>query len=182
MSIDEIVKVKDLMTSNIVSVSPDTTVMEAAGLMASRDISSVLIKSGDEYIGIITDRDIIKDVVALGLNPKDIMAGEVMNAPLVIISEDVSVNEAAEMMRDNKIRRLLVRGEKGVSGIISEFDIVRIEPELHFLIREHSRLMFHPSDSVKRRDIHLAGFCEECGNYSEDLDKVNGKWVCMDCR
>ena len=182
MSIDEVVKVKDLMTRHIVSVSPKTSVMEAAGLMADRDISSVLIKSRDEYIGIITDRDIIKDVVALGLNAKNIMVREIMNDPLITISEEASVNEAAERMRDNKIRKLIVKGKKGVEGIISEFDIVRIEPELFFLVREHTRLMYNPSDSVTPRDIRLAGFCEECDNYSEDLDKVNGKWVCVDCR
>ncbi len=179
---EDIVKVKDLMTRNIVSVSFETSVMEAARVMSMRDISSVLIKSGDEFVGILTDRDMINDVVAIGLNPKNIMAGEVMSKPLITISEDASVDEAAERMRDNKIRRLIVKSKRGIVGIISEFDLVRVEPELHFLIREHSRLEFHPSSSVEPREISFAGFCEDCDNYSEDLEKVNGRWICEECR
>ena len=100
---ESFIKVKDLMTRNIVSVSFETSVIEAARVMKMRDISSVLIKSGDEFVGILTDRDMINDILAVGLDPKDIMAGEVMSKPLITICEDASINEAAERMRDNKI-------------------------------------------------------------------------------
>jgi CBS domain-containing protein len=179
---DEEIRIKELMTSNIISVSFDTSVMEAARIMSIRDISSVLIKSRGEFVGILTDRDVINDVVALGLDPKGIKVGEIMSKPLITISEDASVTEAAERMRDNKIRRLVVKNKMRINGIISEFDIVRVEPELHFLIREYSRLGFRPSYSIKSRERSYTGFCEECGNFSEDLEKVNGRWICIECR
>jgi CBS domain-containing protein len=174
--------VKDLMTRNIISVSFDTSVMETARIMSLRDVSSVLVKSEDEYVGIVTDRDVINDVVAIGLDPKVIKAGKIMSKPLITIGEDASIDEAAERMRDNKIRRLVVENKRDIVGIISEFDIVRVEPELHFLIREYSRLGFRPSYSVKSRERSFAGFCEECGNFSKDLVKVNGRWICVECR
>ena len=176
------VRVKDLMTRSIVSVSFETSVMEAARIMMMKDISSILIKSGNEFVGIVTDRDIISLVVALGLDPKDILAGEIMSKPLITISEDASVDEAAEKMRDNKIRRLIVKGKRGIVGIISESDIVRVAPDLHFLIREHSRLELRPSSTLEPREISFAGFCEECENYSEDLENINGRWLCEECR
>jgi len=125
---DDIIRVKDLMTSNIISVSFETSVMEAARVMMMRDISSVLIKSEDEYVGILTDRDIINNIVANGLDSKEIMAGEIMSKPLITISEDASIDQAAEKMRDNKIRRLVVERKSGIAGVISESDIVRVEP------------------------------------------------------
>jgi hypothetical protein len=85
-------------------------------------------------------------------------------------------------MRDNKIRRLVVMNKGKVVGIISESDIVRVEPELHFLIRERSRLGVGKVRPLEPRGVVLEGFCEECENYSGDLIKVNGKWLCEECR
>jgi CBS-domain-containing membrane protein len=116
------------------------------------------------------------------LNPKNVRAGEVMSSPLISISEQVSVQEAAEKMRDNKIRRLVVKNKGKVVGMISESDIVRVEPELHFLIRERSRLGVGKVRPLEPRGVVLEGFCEECENYSGDLIKVNGKWLCEECR
>lgn len=179
---EEIVKVMDLMTRNLVHISDETSIMEAAKIMSMKNISSLLIKTGNNFVGILTDRDIIRTVVALGLNSKDILAGEVMSKPLITINDDASVDEAAEKMRDNRIRRLIVKANKDIVGIISESDIIRVEPDLHFLIREHSRLELRPSTTIDPREISFAGFCEECENYSEDLENVDGRWLCEECR
>jgi CBS domain-containing protein len=179
---EEIVKVMDLMTRNIVYISKDTNTMEAAKIMATKDISSILVKSEKDFIGIITDRDIIRKVVAFGSNSKEILAYQIMSNPLVTINENASVEEAAQKMRDNKIRRLVIKSKKGILGIITESDIVRVEPDLHFLIREHSRIKLHPYYSSKIEERLLVGFCEECENYSENLENVNGRWLCDECR
>jgi CBS domain-containing protein len=179
---EQIVRVKDLMTRKLVSIPAEKSVMDAAKLMTERDVSSILLRSGDEFIGLATNRDIIGRVVARGLNPREVKVGEVMSKPLVKIGEDASVDEAARRMRDNKVRRLVVEGSSGVVGIISETDLVRVEPELHFLIRERSRLgVSYPSD-VGSSGVSLAGVCEECEVYSGDLKNVDGRWLCEDCR
>ena len=120
--------------------------------------------------------------MSLGLDPRDMIVGEIMSKPLITIGEDASVDEAAEKMRDNKIRRLIVKAERSIVGIISESDIVRVEPDLHFLIREHSRLELRPSSTVEPREISFAGFCEECENYSENLENIDDRWLCEECR
>ncbi len=175
-------KVKDLMTKNVISLPMEKSVADIALEMAKKDVSAMLLKSGDTFVGILTDRDIIKKVIALGLNPKNVRGGEVMSSPLISISENVSVQEAADKMRDNKIRRLVVKRKGNVVGIISESDIVRVEPELHFLIREHSRLGVGKVSPMEPRGVILEGYCEECENYSGDLKKVNGKWLCDECQ
>jgi CBS domain-containing protein len=177
---EKIITVKDLMTQNIISILPETSVVEATRIMSARDISSILIKTGDDYIGIFTDRDIMRKVVASGLDPNDTAVREIMSSPLITISEDAGIQEAAEKMRDRKIRRLVVISEGVVVGIISETDIARVEPELHLLIREHSKLQLHPS-SYREDRKSFVGFCEECNNYSS-LENINGRWLCQECR
>jgi CBS domain-containing protein len=179
---NEVVRIRDVMSRNIVYISLGTSVMEAAKIMTTKDISSILIKSGNEFVGIITDRDIISMVVALGLDAKDIIVGEIMSKPLITINKNACIDEAAEKMRDNKIRRLIVKNKGDIVGIISESDIVRIEPDLHLLIREHSRLKMHPSSTIESRERMFSGFCEECQNYSEDLINIDGRWFCEECR
>jgi len=177
---EKIITVKDLMTQNIISILPETSVVEATRIMSTRDISSILIKTGDDYIGIFTDRDVMRKVVASGLDPNDTAVREIMSTPLITISEDAGIEEAAEKMRDRKIRRLVVISEGAVVGIISESDIARVEPELHLLIREHSKLQLHPSSYTEDRKSFV-GFCEECNNYSS-LENINGRWLCKECR
>ena len=75
---EKIITVKDLMTQNIISILPETSVVEATRIMSTRDISSILIKTGDDYIGIFTDRDVMRKVVASGLDPNDTMVREIM--------------------------------------------------------------------------------------------------------
>ena len=175
------VKVRDLMTEGIVSVDGEETVIQAARLMSEKELSSVLVKHQGELTGIITDRDIITKVVSKGLDPTKVRVGEVMTSPLMTISEDAPVEEAAKNMAERHIRRLVVERDHQKVGIIAESDMIRIEPELHFLIRERSKLEAKMTPN-EPRVVTLAGFCEECGNYSVRLRKVDSQWLDEDCR
>ena len=177
---EKIITVKDLMTRGIISVLPETTVVEAVKVMSNRDISSILVMTEGKYVGIFTDRDVMKKVVALGLDPKVTKVKDIMNTPLITISEDTGIEAAAEKMRDSKIRRLVVKNDVDVVGVISETDIARVEPELHLLIREHTRLQL-PSSNYSDEGENFTGFCEECNNYSS-LENNNGRWLCQECR
>ena len=177
---EKIITVKDLMTRGIISVLPETTVVEAVKVMSNRDISSILVMTEGKYIGLFTDRDVMKKVVALGLDPKLTTVGDIMSVPLITISEDTTIEAAAEKMRDRKIRRLVVKNDVDVVGVISETDIARVEPELHLLIREHTRLQLPSSDYSAARE-NFVGYCEECDNYSS-LENIDGRWLCNECR
>jgi CBS domain-containing protein len=181
MKEDLVVKVGDVMTSNLVFVGVEDNVMKAAVLMGDKEVSCVLVKRGEKYSGLLTDRDIIVRVVSKGLDPSKIRVDEVMSSPLITIDDKGTIEEAARKMRESSIRRLVVTRNDQVLGIIAESDIIRVEPELHFLIRERSRLEATVT-STEPREILLAGFCEECENYSGRLKNINGTWLCEDCR
>ncbi len=174
------VKARELMTSSLVSVGSEEPVIEAAKLMNEKGISSVLVKREGELVGIITDRDIITRIISKGLDGARVRVGEVMSSPLITIEEDASVEEAAKKMAEHGVRRLVVEKGHQKVGIISESDMIRVDSELHFLIRERSKLEAKMSRN-ESREITLTGFCEECGNYSARLRKVDGQWLDEDC-
>jgi CBS domain-containing protein len=177
---EPVLKVKDLMTMDLITTQTKDSVTEAAGVMTKNGISSVIVKDGNKFAGIITDHDIISKVVSKGLNPREITVGEVMSAPLITISPDATIGEAAKKMRDNKIRRLLVEKNHQKLGTIVESDIIGVDPELHFVIREKSKL--EPQFRVRPREVTFSGYCQDCENYSDDLRKVSGRWLCEECR
>jgi CBS domain-containing protein len=175
------VRVRDLMTRSLVSMDPEDTVTEAARLMDRKRIHSILIGHGNELSGIITDLDIISRVVSKGLDPSKVKVREVMTSPLVSIGEDAAIEECAKKMRENGVRRLIVESDDGKVGMIAESDIVRVTPELHFLIRERSQLEAGLTSTAPEKVV-LSGYCEMCGNYSSQLRNVDSKWLCEDCR
>ncbi len=177
---ETIITVKDIMTRGIISVLPETNVVEAVKVMSDRDISSILVMTEGKYVGILTDRDVMKKVIALGLDPKTTNVQEIMSTPLITVSENTGIAAAAEKMRDRKIRKLVVKNDLDVVGVISETDIARVEPELHLLIREHTRLQF-PSSNFSEDGKNFAGYCEDCDNYSS-LETQDGRWLCKECR
>ena len=138
------------------------------------------MKEDNEFVGIITDRDIVDRVVSQGRDPGTVKVRAVMSTPLLSISAEASVEDAAEKMRKNRVRRLVVEENHHKTGIITESDMMRIDPELHFLIRERSKLdvQLHPTEP---QTVIFAGFCEECRNYN-NLNNVNGQWLCEECR
>jgi signal-transduction protein with cAMP-binding, CBS, and nucleotidyltransferase domain len=175
-----IVRVKELMTESIVSVDANASVIEAAKLMRDKVISSIIVKSQGELVGIITDRDILARVVSTGLDGSKITVAAVMSSPLLTIDENASVDEAAKIMANHNIRRLVVESGGQKIGVIAESDMIRVDPEIHFLIRERSRLNARIAPNEPQR-VTLAGYCEECGNYSAQLRKSNGRWLDEDC-
>jgi CBS domain-containing protein len=174
------VRVRDLMSRSLISIDAEDTVTEAARLMDRKRIHSILIEHGQEFSGIITDLDIVSRVVSKGLDPSKVRVSEVMSSPLVSIHEDATIEEAARRMRENGVRRLIVESDDHKVGIIAESDIIRITPELHFLIRERSRLEAGLTDARPQKVV-LSGYCEMCGNYSNQIRNVDSRWLCEEC-
>lgn len=124
-------KVSDLMATNLISVPLGSTAKDAAELMLKRNISSVAVRAGKDIIGIVTERDFVrnhyyisgKDFAAIPI--KDLVA-----YPLVAISADESLEEASNHMAEHGIRHLLVRDGDDIVGLISLRDIVKTYSKL----------------------------------------------------
>jgi predicted transcriptional regulator len=171
--------VGDAMTRGVICVDVSDTVKTAAEVMSKNNISAVIVTKKGGGIGIITERDIIVKIVTKGKDAGKVTAKQVMTSPLITISPSASIDEAAKLMRDKDIRRLVVESKGKVIGVLSEFDIVKIEPALHMLIREKSKWSI--ADVLRGGVGAVSGICEECENYSENLRSQDGRMLCEDC-
>lgn len=117
--------VKDIMTSDVVTVTPETSVYAAARVMAQEEVGSVVVVVGEKPVGIITERDLVRKVLAGGLSPRKTSVSKVMSSPVVVVGENTSLEEAVSIMAQNRIRRLLVVSGEKLVGIVSATDIMK---------------------------------------------------------
>lgn len=115
------------MAKNVVTINREATVKEAASLMDRRKCSCLVVVQGDAAIGIATERDLVRKVLAAGVNPSKVLVSDVMSTPLVTIGAGSTVVEAADKMSEYLIRRLVVVDENGaLVGLITAGDIARL--------------------------------------------------------
>ncbi|MEM3053994.1 MAG: CBS domain-containing protein, partial [Candidatus Caldarchaeum sp.] len=82
--------VKDVMTADVVIVSPETSVYAAAKLMAEEEVGSLVVTVGEKPVGVLTERDVVRRVVAAGLSPRRTSVKDVMTSPVVVVGENTT--------------------------------------------------------------------------------------------
>ncbi len=117
-------KIKDVMTSGVETVSPGTTLREAAQKMRDLNVGPLPVCDGQKLAGIITDRDIVVRGIAMGHDPNTSKVSDVLTPDVEYCYEDDSIEKAAKYMGEKQIRRLMVVDtNKNLVGIISLGDI-----------------------------------------------------------
>lgn len=101
-------KVRDLMSTDVDTVSRDQTAEDAALRMRFLDHGSVGVVDRDRLVGVLTDRDIVVRVLAEGRAPAEIRVEEIMSSPPVTCAADAEIESAVELMTRHRIRRLPV--------------------------------------------------------------------------
>lgn len=174
------VKVKSIMSSPAITAKADDKVSDIAKIMDFHDVGSVIITDAEgKPIGIITDMDIIKRVIAKNLNPYEVKAKDVMSQPLITVDPDTDITDAAKLMSYYQVKRLGVMYKGMLVGVISSKDITAIMPELIEIIYERARI---EGLTVTTGSEEVAvGYCEICGQWSDLLTFKNGKFLCKDC-
>ncbi len=116
-------KVREVMTSDPVTVDASSPATEAAALMRDRDTGAIVVTDGDRVTGLVTDRDIVVRAVADGHDPSDVKAGDLCSADLVTVSPDDDVERVIEIMRERAVRRVPVLEDGTAVGIVSIGDL-----------------------------------------------------------
>ena len=179
-SVDEnVATAKDVMSKPVISIRENDNAMNAAKLMEKHKIGGIVIvnKSG-KPLGIVTERDLATRVVAKGLQPKDVNVSSIMSRPIVTIDGDTSIREVAKKMSRLEIRRLAVASKEDLQGIITSKDILRITPVMMDVLSERSRIN---ANEPIRETSNLAGYCDNCSEWSLSLSYHDGKFHCKDC-
>lgn len=133
-------KIKELMTRDVESVDPLSSLEEAAQLMSDGDVGSVPVVDEGRVVGVLTDRDIVVRAVAAGLDPSEARCGDIMTPEVVHCREEDDASEAAALMEEHQIRRIIVTdAEGGLTGVVSLGDLSRHLDEAGEVLREVSQ-------------------------------------------
>ena len=117
-------KVREIMTRDVRTVAPDTTVREAARLMKDLDVGPLPVVEGKKVVGMVTDRDIVVRCVAAGANPDSAPVRDAMSTNVLACPADDDEKDAARLMKDHQVRRLIVLDDAGgLAGILSLGDL-----------------------------------------------------------
>jgi len=149
-------EVSEIMTSNVAVIPSSASVKEAAELMASKNISCLVAMKKDAVVGIFTERDLLKRVVAMKLNPAQTRLKKVMSSPVVTVPSDCSVLSANKLLERIGIRRLVVMDDETLLGVITQTDILKaIKTRLQEEDENYFRLMSKSSNCIYSIDLDL---------------------------
>jgi CBS domain-containing protein len=140
-------RIGDICTLQTIHCKRDMPVQEAALLMRNHHVGDLVVveqPNGERVpVGIITDRDIVVSVIALGLDPASILVGDIMSSEVLTATENDDVYETIELMRFKNVRRLpVVNSLGGLTGIVSVDDL------LEFLADEMGELSRIGTDQI----------------------------------
>lgn len=172
------IKVIDAMTKNPITIEKTATIKEAALKMLKNNVGSLIIKENDKLLGIITEKDMIDKVLAKNLDAEKTIVKGIMSQEIKTILPQMDLYDAITKMRDEDVRRLPVIENDEVIGLLTEKDVLKIEPSLFDVLVEKFRIR---EEKTKLIGKYQEGECESCGNYSS-LYEVNDQLICEECR
>jgi CBS domain-containing protein len=125
--------VAEMMEKRVVSVDLNSTVHECVKAMMQRKVScSVIVSDEGGALGIVTERDLVTKVIADALDPAKVLVRDIMSTPLITISPDAKMSDAAELMSEYMIRRLIVVSREGdLVGIVTAGDLAKVLAKQH---------------------------------------------------
>jgi CBS domain-containing protein len=179
--------VRDIMEVNVVTMALDAALLDVAKSMNKMDIGSVVIVDQDRPVGIITESDIVRRVIAEERDLKTTKAKDVMSSPLVHVTPNMALTDAMRVMARSNIRRVAVLKNNNLAGIISSRDILRWSPELIDILTESLKLReaeaaSNHEDEEEDDLVENGGVCDSCGEYSTELVIEDGRLMCEECR
>ena len=122
---NELAKVQAYMSRDVRSIHCAATIKEAGKMLQKYKVDSLIVDDGARYIGIITDSDLTRKVVAKGLDPNTITVAACMSRSVVTIEEDELLSAAVSLMRKHTIRHLPVTADGTIIGVLSASDLLR---------------------------------------------------------
>ncbi|MFA5267255.1 MAG: CBS domain-containing protein [Methanoregula sp.] len=169
------VPLREVMNRRLTTIDIDATVAKAAKAMCHDEVGSVIILDHNKPIGIVTEEDLACKVVARDLKPSTVHVNDIMSTPLITVSADKTVGDAAKMMVKHKVRRLPIIDEHNkVIGIVTVRDLLTVSNEQNDLLMDLIE--------INREETVDPGMCGRCSQMSDDLKRVDGSMLCPRCR
>ncbi|NIO23231.1 MAG: CBS domain-containing protein [Candidatus Aenigmarchaeota archaeon] len=128
--------VKEIMTKDVKTIEPSITVKEAAQKMVEENTKFLIVIKKGKLVGITTEWDFVKKVVAEGETSSKIKIKDIMTSDVIVIGPDTEIGEAASIMAEHNIKKLPIVTENVLIGVVTAMDILAAEPKLMEKISE----------------------------------------------
>jgi CBS domain-containing protein len=148
-------KVEDVMVTEVVTIDENASVKEAAGIMNQFEIGSIIALRKGKAVGIITERDLLKRVIAESMDAEKTRVKDIMSSPLVVIAPGTEMEEAMRLMFEKKIKKLVVVNQKRLVGLVSLTDIARCQPAIIKLLKTFAAAQNTPKSMKKVLDYYI---------------------------
>lgn len=186
------IKVGDIMTRIFASISSSMTVSECSKEMILKKVGSLIVSEDQNLKGILTEGDIIK-AIAKFKDLDKVKAGDIMTKKVIHIAPGEDIYDALLKMKKYQIRWLPVVVKGKIIGLLTEKDILVVEPSLFDIVSQHipirdehkkiraAELRKKDPESEGEELWHEEGECQKCGNF-DVLYNVSGKMLCEECK
>jgi CBS domain-containing protein len=148
-------KVEDVMVKEVITIDENSTVKEAADVMNKFEIGCLIAVKKGKAMGIITERDLLKRVVAEAKDANKTKVKDVMSSPLVVVEPSMDLGEAVRLMFQMKIKKLPVVDAKRLVGLVSLTDIARFQPQMINILKQLAMRQAAPKSMKKVIDYYV---------------------------
>jgi CBS domain-containing protein len=148
-------KVRDVMVREVISLDENSTVREAVEIMNEFQIGSIIVLREGKAVGIVTERDFLRRVIAGEKDAKTTKVKEVMTTPLVVVEPSMDLEEAVKLMFQDKIKKLAVVDANKLVGIVTLTDIARFQPQMIRILKQLAAKQAVPKSMQKVIDFYI---------------------------
>jgi signal-transduction protein with cAMP-binding, CBS, and nucleotidyltransferase domain len=175
------IRIADAMTEKPIYVDSTTNLEECSKIMANNHVGSLLVKEKGVLTGVVTEQDIVRKAIAVGLDSKETPASNIMIEEMTTITTEKDIYDALVLMKKLNIRQLPVMEKERMVGLLTLKDILKIEPQLFDLLVEKFELREESRKPIQR-NIPSEGICQACGEYAEKMFAVKDSLLCGVCK
>ena len=148
-------KVEDVMVKEVITIDENSTVKESAEVMNKFEIGCLIAVRKGKAMGIITERDLLKRVIADARDAAKTKVKDIMSSPLVVVEPSTDLEEAVKLMFQMKIKKLPVVDGKRLIGLISLTDIARFQPQMMKILKQLATKQAAPKSMKKVIDYYV---------------------------
>lgn len=143
------------MVRDVMTINENASVKEAAEVMNKFEIGCLIAVRKGKAMGIVTERDLLKRVVAESKDAEKTKVSDVMSSPLVVVEPNMDLEEAVRFMFQMKIKKLPVVDEKRLVGLVTLTDVARFQPQMIKILKQLSKRQATPKSMQKVLDYYV---------------------------